>query len=150
VASLERPAAHDYSDTAIGGGSTLFRYVPLVAQVLSHAWIRREGSDEEAAIIRMTQDASGEAAWLRFLLHRVRAALRYARTAETMAICQELIQEIEKRLEIDTKLTAWHRVNAKGSFRPPGRSGLPLLRAPMTAVDDAEGVAHTNPPRSPR
>lgn len=33
-----------------------------------------------------------------------------------MAILQELIQEIEKRLEIDTKLTAWHRVDTKGSF----------------------------------
>lgn len=33
-----------------------------------------------------------------------------------MAILQELIREIEKRREIDTKLTAWHRVDTKGSF----------------------------------
>ena len=64
----------------------------------------------------MTQDAGDEAAWLRLLLHRLRAASRYPGTAETMAILQELIQEIEKRREIDTKLTAWHRVDTKGSF----------------------------------
>jgi len=37
-----------------------------------------------------------------------------------MAILQEVIWEIEKRREIDTKLTAWHRVDTKGSFDRAG------------------------------
>ena len=47
----------------------------------------------------MMQNADDEAAWLRFFLHRLLAALRYAKGAETSAILRELIQEIENRLE---------------------------------------------------
>jgi hypothetical protein len=46
----------------------------------------------------MTRDADDEAAWLRFLLHRLQAALRYAKASETADIVRELIQEIESRL----------------------------------------------------
>ena len=43
----------------------------------------------------MAQDAIDEAAWLRFLIYRLLAALRYAKTAETVAILREVIQETE-------------------------------------------------------
>jgi hypothetical protein len=51
----------------------------------------------------MTQNVD-EAAWLRFLLHRLLAALRYAKAEETSTILRELIQEIEMRLEEVEKL----------------------------------------------
>jgi len=47
----------------------------------------------------MMQDTDDEAAWLRFLLYRLRAALRHAQSEETLAILRELIQEIENRLD---------------------------------------------------
>jgi hypothetical protein len=46
---------------------------------------------------QMTQEANDEAAWLRLFLHRLLVALGYARSAETLAILRQLIQEIENR-----------------------------------------------------
>jgi hypothetical protein len=46
----------------------------------------------------MTRDVDDEAAWLRFILHRLQAALRFAKAPETADIVRELIREIENRL----------------------------------------------------
>jgi hypothetical protein len=49
--------------------------------------------------IGMTLGANDEAAWLRFILNRLRAAVRYAGGAEISAILRELIRDIENRLD---------------------------------------------------
>jgi hypothetical protein len=49
--------------------------------------------------IGMTQGANDEAAWLRFILNRLRLVLRSAKGAETSAILRELIRDIENRLD---------------------------------------------------
>jgi hypothetical protein len=60
-----------------------------------------EGSRAQQVPRPASRNANDEAAWLRLrlLLHRLPAALRYAQSAETAAIAQELIQEIENRLD---------------------------------------------------
>jgi hypothetical protein len=52
---------------------------------------------DDALGSQMMQNAD-EAAWLRFFLHRLLAALRSAKVPKTTAILRELIQEIENRL----------------------------------------------------
>ena len=47
----------------------------------------------------MAQKAHDEAAWLRFFLRRLQAALRHAKAPETAMILRELMREVEARFD---------------------------------------------------
>jgi len=77
----------------------------------------------------MTQDDNDQAAWLRFFLHRIPVALRYAPSAETLVILRELIQEIENRLDEVEKPLSTPEPLARMLARAPCDGDGPLSHA---------------------
>jgi hypothetical protein len=69
---------------------------PIVTSPLGNSLPPGHGTPGASCLMMQSTD---EAAWLRFFLHRLLAALRYAKAPETSTILRELIQEIENRLE---------------------------------------------------